>query len=202
MWVTGVMAFINNMVKLINIPEKILIEIVRGSIKTFLDSGKIADFSKLSEVYPGLKKKIGNFVTIYVDKTLRGCIGRIEGSESLFRDLTLNAVDAAFRDIRFTPLVKNELVNLKIEISILAKPKQIYFKKEEEMFKKIFGGESGVIIEYDGRKSIYLPQVWDSYDDPKNYMRDLAAKGGFETGVWRKRDCKIKIFKTQIFEEK
>lgn len=187
---------------MINIPDTVLFDIVRHSIKVYIESGKVAKFYNLLSVYPVLGEKLGSFVTLYIKKELNGCVGRIEGENNLAEDLTVNAIDAAFNDNRFIPVNKNCLPDMKVEVSILTQPQVLKFKEVRELFQILNRDKPGVIIEYSGEKSTYLPQVWESYDSPEIFMEELALKGGFDKNIWKLPGCVIKTYQAQIFEEK
>src|SRR5215831_15969165 len=62
----------------------------------------------------------GLFVTVHVEGKLRGCIGVIEGRETLRESIVHCAESAAFHDLRFPSLRAAEIRDLQIEISILS----------------------------------------------------------------------------------
>ncbi|VVC03103.1 Uncharacterised protein [Candidatus Burarchaeum australiense] len=61
---------------------KYLVALARKSIRSYLDTHKIADFA---DAPPGLKQKAGAFVTLesYPGNDLRGCIGLIVAAKPL-----------------------------------------------------------------------------------------------------------------------
>lgn len=181
--------------------KKILFEIARESLKKYLESESIPDFTRLMEQYPELKEKRGSFVTLYLNNQLKGCIGRLEGERSLAEDIAVNSVDAAFYDNRFSPLMAEQYSKLKIEISLLTKSQKISFKNEEDLFKKIDSEKCGVILKMGSSKSTYLPQVWESYDTPQAFMRDLALKGGFPEKVWNDKKCEVYTYTAKVLKE-
>src|SRR5262245_48539781 len=62
----------------------------------------------------------GVFVTVYVAGKLRGCIGVVEGRETLRESVIHCAESAAFHYPRFSPIRADELDALRIEISVLS----------------------------------------------------------------------------------
>ncbi|MEO8231542.1 MAG: AMMECR1 domain-containing protein [Ignavibacteriota bacterium] len=96
--------------------KNILLKAARQSISSLFD-GKEREQPDYSN-FPLLKKNLGAFVTLTINKELRGCIGYIIGREPLFETICLAAIHAAVNDPRFSALKKSELDKIKIEISI------------------------------------------------------------------------------------
>src|SRR5687768_10626149 len=60
------------------------------------------------------------FITLRMGEALRGCIGTLRAHRPLVDDVKANAVGAAFRDPRFSPLTLEELDRTRLEISLLS----------------------------------------------------------------------------------
>lgn len=179
----------------------VLFKIARESIKTYLISGKKADFTEVIKVYPQLLQKQGSFVTVYVEGNLRGCVGKIEGDGPLYKDITDNAVDAAFFDTRFMPVRSEEIPKLHIEISLLEKPKKLDYSDENDLLTKLSAKKEGVLLQFMGRRSTFLPQVWEKIPNAKNFLKELAHKGGFAEDIWKEKDCQIFTYSTLVLKE-
>jgi len=99
----------------------------------------------------------GVFVTLTIkeenSKYLRGCIGCLSSTNSLYLSVKEYALNAAFHDPRFPPLEKDELERLEIEITVLSEPKAI------PSYKDIKLGEHGIILQHEGRSAVFLPHV-------------------------------------------
>ena len=65
------------------------------------------------------KKPLGAFVTLKIDGSLRGCIGRFISSDPLYEVVLESSQSSAFEDPRFAPLTKEELAKTDIEITVL-----------------------------------------------------------------------------------
>ena len=100
-----------------------------------------------------------NFVTLTLNKELRGCIGSLEANRTLFDDLVNNAYMAAFEDPRFLELSFEEFKKIEIEISILTPPIIVEYKDFEDLKSKIRPYIDGVIIEQDGKRSIFATSL-------------------------------------------
>src|SRR3989338_8636225 len=100
-------------------------------------------YGKRFEAPADIKKKYGRnggaFVTLTEKKNgdLRGCIGSLEAVQPLYADVMGNALNAAFRDPRFFPFSKDELKDVKIEVSILSEAKMLKYKDEEDLLGKL-----------------------------------------------------------------
>jgi AmmeMemoRadiSam system protein A len=146
-----------------------------------------------------MKEKRGVFVTLTKNGELRGCIGFIQPLKSIYDSVKENALNAAFHDPRFKPLQKEELKDLKIEISILTLPVKIGFKEPKELLQKLTP-HHGVILEKSGHQATFLPQVWEQITDPIEFLQQLSWKAGLTTEAWK--SANISIYTVEKFEEK
>ncbi|MCX5719150.1 MAG: AmmeMemoRadiSam system protein B [Nitrospirae bacterium] len=96
--------------------KKILHHIARSSIEGRLTGEAPPNLAPPSD---RLQEKRGVFVTLKRQGRLRGCIGYIRPYKPLYQAVSEMALAAAFQDRRFSPLKKEELKDLEIEISVL-----------------------------------------------------------------------------------
>lgn len=145
--------------------------------------------------YPELSRASGLFVTLKKRGKLRGCIGRIQTDEPLATLLPKVALDAALRDGRFQPVTAQELSELHVEVSILTTPAKLSDPKE------LVPGRDGVILEHQGHRGVFLPQVWDETGWTRvEFLRELASqKAGLPPDAWER--ATLYVFQDQIFEE-
>lgn len=139
------------------------------------------DTSKYPE---SLQKQGACFVTLQINKQLRGCIGSLEAHQPLVKDIVHNAYAAAFSDPRFPPLTENEFPNLDIHISILNKPEPIHFTSEQDLINQLRPGIDGLILADKGRRGTFLPSVWESLPDPALFFAHLKLKAGLPHDYW------------------
>jgi uncharacterized protein (TIGR00296 family) len=109
---------------------------------------------------------------------------------------------AAFSDRRFKPLEENEFKKVKIEISVLSVPEEI-FKKGREIVDEIKIGTDGLIIQFSGFSGLLLPQVaremkWNASE----FLQATCTKARLPAGYWLKPGCHVFKFQAQIFKEK
>jgi len=161
-----------------------LLRIARGAIESRLfGSAGTADA-------PWLRQNGATFVTLTRDGSLRGCIGSLQAARPLGEDVAQNAIAAAFRDPRFPAVTAAEWPAIRVEVSLLSTPKPLQFADEADLLSQLRVGEDGVILEADGRRATYLPQVWESIPDKRQFMRELARKAGMADDV-RLGRCRV-----------
>ena len=143
----------------------------------------------------------GTFVTLTIDKQLRGCIGNLEPRESILAGIKRNAVNAAFHDPRFPPLKPAELDRADIEVSILTEPYPLEYRDSEDLLAKLRVHVDGVILRKGSASATFLPQVWAQLPRPEEFLSHLCMKAGLGADTWRKRHLEILIYQVQYFEE-
>ncbi len=85
-----------------------------------------------------LARKAGVFVTIEKNGELRGCIGTyLPTKENIAQEIIHNAVAAASKDYRFSPIRADELPELSYTVYVLGKPEPI--KSISELNPKKYG---------------------------------------------------------------
>lgn len=182
---------------------KKLIEIARQEIGNYFKEQEVERWD-----VKGFNKKVGVFVTLlrYPSKELRGCIGFPIPMMPLWESVKEAAKAAAFEDSRFSPLTKEDLNDIIIEISVLTKPKVVGTKERknpEDLFKEIEVGKDGLILEYSGFSGLLLPQVPVEYGwDIEHFLEQLCKKAGVSPKTWKNLTCNIYKFQAQIFAEK
>ena len=142
-----------------------------------------------------LSRPCGAFVTLTRDGRLRGCIGSIVGTSPLYAEVRANAGNAAFRDPRFPPLEREELDGTEIEISVLTPLVRVAGPEEIEV------GRHGVVLEREGRRAVFLPQVAPEQGwDRETMLGHLAVKAGLARDAWRAKTT-FDVFEALVFSE-
>src|SRR6266850_6850770 len=163
---------------------KTLLQIARGAIESRLfGSAGTADA-------PWLRQNGATFITLTRDGALRGCIGSLQAARPLGDDVAENAVGAAFRDPRFPAVSAAEWPSVRVEVSLLSTPKPLRFADEADLLAQLRVGEDGVILEADGRRATFLPQVWEGIPDKHQFLRELARKASLPDDV-RLGRCRV-----------
>jgi len=130
------------------------------------------------------------FVTLTQQGELRGCIGSLEAHRPLLQDVRANAVAAAVRDPRFSPLSVRELANTRIEVSLLSATEDLAFDSEQDALTKLRPGIDGVVLQYGQSRGTFLPQVWESLPRPVEFLSQLKRKAGLPANFWHE-DIKL-----------
>jgi MEMO1 family protein len=125
-----------------------------------------------------LEQAGASFVTLLCDGRLRGCIGSLDAVRPLGVDVAENARGAAFRDPRFAAVSRDEWPLVSVEVSLLSPARAIQFADEDQLLALIRAGEDGLVLEADGRRATFLPQVWEDMPDKRAFLRALVKKAG------------------------
>lgn len=182
---------------------KLLVEIAHKAINEYIVNGEIIDLMKeFPNIPQSFKEKRGAFVTLYISKDLRGCIGLpvpIQPLADAVRDM---AISAATEDYRFQPISESELGELQIEVSVLSVPEELKLERKEDAVSKVKVGRDGLIIESDWQRGLLLPQVaveekWDS----KTFLDHTCIKAGLHDECWKEANTRIYTFHAVIFTE-
>ncbi|MFC1814739.1 AmmeMemoRadiSam system protein A [Thermodesulfobacteriota bacterium] len=178
----------------------VLLKLARSVIESEIIKNK--SIIRPREISPALNEKRGCFVTLHQNEALRGCIGTIEPAKPLISCVEENAVNAAFRDPRFSPLDKDELTTVDIEISVLTVPRQLEFKDGEDLKEKLKPGIHGVILSQGYRRATFLPQVWEQLPEKEAFLGHLCQKGSMAKKAWLDRETKVEVYEAEYFSEK
>jgi AmmeMemoRadiSam system protein A len=144
--------------------------------------------------HPKLSTPGAAFVTLRKGGRLRGCIGYTEPCAPLYRVVRECAVAAATEDPRFPRVTKEEVADLRIEISVLTPLSPI---RPED----VRVGVHGLQIRKGGNRGLLLPQVaveqgWDR----RMFLSQVCRKAGLPPDAW-KEDAELYSFTAEVFEE-
>ena len=159
-----------------------LLRIARHSIEAVLEGERPRiDPSALDEV---LTRPSGAFVSLHTkDGDLRGCIGSLEATRPLWRDVVHNARAAAFEDPRFPPMAVDDLADLGVKVSVLSATEPLPGGRDQ-LVEALRPGVDGVLIEAGERRGTFLPSVWESVSSADAFLAALAVKAGLPDGQW------------------
>jgi AmmeMemoRadiSam system protein A len=134
---------------------------------------------------PWLREPAAVFVSLHRrDGELRGCIGTIEARQPLGEAVVEAAQGAAFRDSRFRPLTAAELPPLLIEISVLSPMSRLPVASEADACARLSRTRPGVLLQAGPRRAVFLPKVWESIADAREFLQHLRIKAGLPATVW------------------
>ena len=175
--------------------QKQLLLLARHAVQDYLANPKKTKSIPFTE--PDFMNPAAVFVTLTKAGGLRGCIGTTEPEMPLGVAVQRYAIAAAVEDPRFSPVQLDELPLLSIEISILSHPKTI--KSHEE----IVPDRDGVIVERNGRRGLFLPQVWEHFPGNKEKFMNLlcSEKAGLPADCWKNPSTRLSTFTVFSFQE-
>lgn len=138
----------------------------------------------------------GAFVTLRKNGQLRGCIGRFDASEPLYKVVQQMAIASATENHRFPPVKPLEINQLEIEISVLTPMRRIGSIDEFEL------GKHGIYIRKGARAGTFLPQVAEETGWSKEEFLGHCAqdKAGIGWDGWK--DAELYIYEALVFGEK
>ena len=137
----------------------------------------------------------GAFTSLYLDGQLRGCVGYVLPTSSVYRAVAETARAAAFEDTRFPPVTIEEARHLQIELSILSPPQPITAEAVDV-------GRHGLLISTSFRRGLLLPQVpIEHHWDRITFLEQTCHKAGLPTDAWQK-GATIEAFTAEVFGEK
>ena len=169
------------------------IDLVRWALNSYVKGLFDVPQPELTDLY--FNEKSGVFVTLKKYGSLRGCIGIIQPTDILARNIITSTRNSALNDHRFPPVRSEEVDELEIEISILSPPK-------ESKLEDIEIGKHGLIVEGGSLSAVYLPQVatevgW-TFDQ---WLDSLCDKANLPTSYWKEKEAKFYTFTAQIINE-
>ncbi len=182
--------------------QKELLTLARESIENSLTdySSSVADSTRRMDRLqnPELKNLGAVFVTLRKKGQLRGCIGTTMARRAIYEEVGEMACAAAFQDYRFSPVKKEELKEIKIEISVLSPLEKV--KSAEEIKPKMHG----VYLRQENYAGLFLPQVWEETGwNKEEFLSNLAShKAGLAQDAWKDSATQLYIFTVFSFEEK
>ena len=170
----------------------VLLPLARSAIASQLGMSQAVEADR-----PWLRELGACFITLMHEDKLRGCIGTLRAHRTLADDVTANAVAAAFRDPRFSPLTAEEFGAISVEISVLSALEPMRFADEPEALKQLRAGVDGLVFEYGHHTSTFLPQVWDNLKEPAEFMAHLKYKAGLPPDFW---DRDVRLSRYTVFK--
>jgi AmmeMemoRadiSam system protein A len=169
---------------------RVLLPLARAAIAAQLGLSHAA-----SDDSPWLKASGASFITLMLSGKLRGCIGTLRAHRALAEDVTANAVAAAFRDPRFPPLGAGEFSGVALEVSVLSALEPLRFTDERDALGQLRAGIDGVVFEYGHHTGTFLPQVWEDFREPADFLAHLKYKAGLPPDFW---DAEVRLLRYTV----
>lgn len=132
------------------------------------------------------------FISLHTkDGALRGCIGTyLPARATLAQEVVHNAISAATRDPRFSPVRSEELGDLRYQVDILARPEPI--ASPEELHPQRYG----VIVELGWRRGLLLPAL-----EGVSTVAEQLAVACAKAGIAPEEPFKLYRFTVQRYTE-
>ncbi len=170
--------------------RRLLLRLAHQAIEAALD-GRRLDTTPPNE---HLAEQRGAFTTLHLRGKLRGCIGYVFPTQSLYRTVAETARAAAADDPRFQPVTMEEAPELKVEISVLSTLRPI--SPDDVVI-----GKHGLVAMQGSRRGLLLPQVplewgWDR----ETFLSQTCMKAGLPPDAWL-RGAELQAFSAEVFGE-
>ena len=172
--------------------EERITELARNAVEAYVLGGRIVEPPPFSETSL-LGRPSACFVCIKTrSRELRGCIGTVEPEHAtLAEEVIANAVKAATRDPRFSPVSCEELPSLRYSVDVLGSLEPTRF---EDLNPATFGV---VVTDRSGsRRGLLLPDI-ESIETAGQQVGVAARKAGIKPG----EPLRLYRFRTRRFSE-
>lgn len=141
-----------------------------------------------------LERPLAAFVSLHKADELRGCVGHVEADLPLRQVVAEMAQAAALDDTRFSPVTRQEIAEIDVEISVLSP----FFPITRE---EIVPGVHGLAVRQGRRRGLLLPQVaatlhWNA----EQFLEETCRKAGLPRDAW-KRGAVVEAFTAEVFGE-
>lgn len=151
------------------------VALARHTIENYVKSGKMPP---LPEDLPDdlTERRAGVFVSLKKNKELRGCIGTISPAcQSIAGEIMANAICAACRDPRFSPVEPLELPELSYSVDVLSEPEPV-FGNDTGMLDVL---RYGVIVTSGYKRGLLLPNL-EGVDTAEQQIDIARQKAGIK----------------------
>lgn len=179
----------------------LLLQIARSAISNKLGQA-VALPEPSSQAADVLQAAGASFVTLNQQGQLRGCIGSLQAHRPLMVDVQANAIAAALHDPRFAPLRLVELEITTVEVSVLSAMQPMPFSSEADALAQLRPGVDGVVFEFGRYRSTFLPQVWEHFAQPRDFLAMLKRKAGLPDDFWTDEVSLLRYTVTKWSEER
>ena len=99
-------------------------------------------------------------------------------------DVGANAIAAAFRDPRLPPLAAREFPSTSVEVSLLSPHEALAFTDEDDFVRQLRRGVDGIVLQHGLQRATFLPQVWETLPEPRQFVAALKRKAGLRDDFW------------------
>jgi AmmeMemoRadiSam system protein A len=169
----------------------LLLKLAHEAIAAGLESRELP----LAPLSAHLAEPRGVFTTLYHRGALRGCVGYVVPTVSVYNAVAETAKAAAFQDPRFPALTGVELPQLEVSLSILSALRLVRPEQVEI-------GRHGLLVRLGARRGLLLPQVpveqgWDR----ETFLQQTCRKADLPLDAWR-TGATVEVFTAEVFGDR
>lgn len=175
--------------------KEILLEIARQTMEEYVSEGLVPKIDEKT-LSPILCQPFGAFVTLKIDGDLRGCIGRFEAIEPLYKVVQQMAIASSTQDSRFPEVTTAEFDEIDIEISVLTPMRKISSIDEFQL------GKHGIYMKKGYSSGTFLPQVATETGWTKEEFLGHCARDKAHIGWDGWKDAELFVYEAYVFGEK
>lgn len=178
-----------------------ILQIARRGLEEYVRYGQTYK-PQLLELTASLCEPGASFVTLTNKGRLRGCIGHTLANIPLAEDVIRNAA-AASHDLRFVPVDPDELLDIRLEVTVLSPFQQITYDNFNELLDKLRPGIDGVMLTQKHKRALLLPQVWHRLPDKTDFLEAIAHKADIHVLELQTvpPTLLVHVFQAQLFAE-
>ena len=81
----------------------------------------------------------------------------------------------------------NEFARTRVEVSLLTPPEPFPVADEADALARLRPGIDGLILSYGRRRATFLPQVWESLPEARQFIAQLKLKAGLPADFWHQQ---------------
>ncbi len=163
--------------------EDSYVQLARKTIEVYVRTGERIEMPEgmPEEMY---SRRAGVFVSIKEEGRLRGCIGTIQAvNSSIAQEIIDNAISAASRDYRFSPIEEEELELLSVSVDVLGNTEKI------ESPDKLDVRRYGVIVTKGRKRGLLLPNL-----EGIDTVEEQIAIAKRKAGIGEREDVELERF--------
>ena len=163
--------------------EDSYVQLARKTIEVYVRTGERIEMPEgmPEEMY---SRRAGVFVSIKEEGRLRGCIGTIQAvNSSIAQEIIDNAISAASRDYRFSPIEAEELELLSVSVDVLGNTEKI------ESPDKLDVRRYGVIVTKGRKRGLLLPNL-----EGIDTVEEQIAIAKRKAGIGEREDVELERF--------
>jgi AmmeMemoRadiSam system protein A len=175
---------------------RMAVQVARKSLEQFVRENTLYKPS-MKNLPQELQRAGASFITLTLNGNLRGCMGHTDALYPLAEDIARNAT-AASRDFRFPSVSESELVDIRLEVTVLTPLVQLTYHDLDDLLGQLKPGIDGVMLAWKKRRGLLLPQVWRRVPDPLLFVEAIISKAGIPGGALYEIPPTVAVYTFQV----